>query len=113
MSGEFEFEFEFDRMTLDPSAFPDWWQEEWTGELCLDEIQVLADTTADGPPDVAQLLTIEQVAKRLQVGRCTAQALLINEEIRSFKIGRLRRVPPEAVTEYIERSLLGRQGDCA
>jgi excisionase family DNA binding protein len=53
------------------------------------------------------LLTIEEAADRLRVGRCTMQALLLAGEVRSFKIGRLRRIPPEALTEYIEHQLTG------
>lgn len=53
---------------------------------------------------VQRLLTIPQAAKRLQVGRCTLQALVLDGSIRSFKIGRLRRIPPEALDEYISRA---------
>ena len=62
----------------------------------------------DPPPDTvgststhpALLLTIEEAAERLQVGRCTMQALLLSGEVQSFKIGRLRRVPPAALDAY-------------
>lgn len=53
------------------------------------------------------LLTIEEAAERLQVGRCTMQNLLISGEVRSIKIGRLRRIPPDALEDYIERHLAG------
>lgn len=55
------------------------------------------------PP--ALLLTIEEAAERLQVGRCTMQALLLSGEVQSFKIGRLRRVPPGALEDYIARQM--------
>lgn len=51
------------------------------------------------------LLTIEQAAKRLTVGRCTMQQLVLDKEVRSFKIGKLRRIPPEALDEYIARKM--------
>jgi excisionase family DNA binding protein len=51
------------------------------------------------------LLTIEEAAERLQVGRCTMQALLLSGEVQSFKIGRLRRVPPGALEDYIARQM--------
>jgi excisionase family DNA binding protein len=51
------------------------------------------------------LLTIEEAADRLRVGRCTMQALVLSGDVRSFKIGRLRRIPPEALTEFIEQQL--------
>lgn len=67
----------------------------------------------DPPPDTvgststhpALLLTIEEAAERLQVGRCTMQALLLSGEVQSFKIGRLRRVPPAALDAYIRRRM--------
>lgn len=52
------------------------------------------------------LLTISEAAERLGVGRCMVQQLVLDGSIRSFKIGRkLRRIPPEAIDEYIRRSL--------
>ena len=101
----------FDFMVLDPSAYPDSWRQpdEVDVRVLLDEVQYLQAQATDEAEE-ALLLTIEQVAKRLQVGRCTAQALLLDGSIRSFKIGRLRRVPPEAVQEYIDRSASDCQG---
>lgn len=48
-----------------------------------------------------QLLTVEQVAERSQVGRTKVYALIRDGEIKSVKIGRLRRVPVSAVDEWI------------
>ena len=62
-----------------------------------------AEQTMSPPP--ALLLTIEEAAERLQVGRCTMQALLLSGEVQSFKIGRLRRVPPTALEDYIHRRM--------
>ncbi|MEO6627404.1 MAG: helix-turn-helix domain-containing protein [Aquihabitans sp.] len=53
----------------------------------------------------ALLLTIEEAAEQLQVGRCTMQALLLSGEVQSLKIGRLRRVPPAALEDYITRQM--------
>jgi len=61
------------------------------------------DGASSTPP--ALLLTIEEAAERLQVGRCTMQALLLSGEVQSFKIGRLRRVPPAALEAYIRRRM--------
>ena len=61
------------------------------------------DEATGTPP--ALLLTIEEAAERLQVGRCTMQALLLSGEVQSFKIGRLRRVPPAALEAYIRRRM--------
>jgi excisionase family DNA binding protein len=54
------------------------------------------------------VLTIEEAARRLGVGRTTMYALVMSGEIRSVTIGRLRRVPARCLTEYVD-ALLGGQ----
>jgi excisionase family DNA binding protein len=54
--------------------------------------------TAASPDRV--LLTVEEAAKRLQIGRTTAWGLVKNGELGSVQIGRLRRVPSSAVDAY-------------
>jgi len=49
------------------------------------------------------LVTVDQVAKMLGIGRTTAWELIRRQKIKSVKIGRTRRVPIEAIQEYIER----------
>jgi excisionase family DNA binding protein len=49
------------------------------------------------------VLTIEQAAKRLCIGRTLMYALVTSGEIESVTIGRLRRIPAECITEYVER----------
>ncbi|WP_206685761.1 helix-turn-helix domain-containing protein [Kribbella qitaiheensis] len=49
------------------------------------------------------LLTVEQAAKRLGIGRTTFYALMTAGEIESVPLGRLRRIPAECLTEYIDR----------
>lgn len=49
------------------------------------------------------LLKVEEVAEILNVGRSTAYHLVLAGEIESITVGRLRRVPAEAVTEYVNR----------
>lgn len=49
------------------------------------------------------LLTAEEVADALNVGRTRVYELLAAGEITSVKIGHLRRVPVEAVREYAAR----------
>lgn len=44
-----------------------------------------------------------EVAEQLGVGLTTAKALIKNGDLRSVKIGRARRVPAEALREYVER----------
>lgn len=68
-----------------------------------------ATTALDGDPLPTVppgLLTISEAAERLRVGRCTMQRLVLDGSVRSFKIGnKLRRIPPEAIDEYVARSL--------
>lgn len=54
----------------------------------------------DPPPLV---LTIEQAAHRLGIGRTLMYALVTSGEIESVTIGRLRRIPSECITEYVTR----------
>lgn len=49
------------------------------------------------------LLTVEQAARRLSIGRTTMYALLKDGQINSVRVGRLRRIPVEALTEYTAR----------
>ncbi|WP_405413637.1 helix-turn-helix domain-containing protein [Streptomyces rubiginosohelvolus] len=46
-------------------------------------------------------LTVEEAARRLGVGRTTMYALIASGEIGSVLIGRLRRVPVEALATYL------------
>jgi excisionase family DNA binding protein len=47
------------------------------------------------------LLRPEEVAEALSIGRSTVFALMRSGELRSVKIGKSRRVPVDAVTEYV------------
>lgn len=51
----------------------------------------------------AVLLTVEEAARRLHIGRTTAYGLIRSGELESVPVGRLRRVPAEAVPEYVAR----------
>jgi excisionase family DNA binding protein len=46
---------------------------------------------------------VGEVAEQLGVGLTTAKALIKSGELRSVKIGRARRVPAEALREYVRR----------
>lgn len=50
-------------------------------------------------------LTVEEAARRLGVGRTTMFALIRTGEVPSIPIGRLRRVPAEALPEYVRRRM--------
>jgi excisionase family DNA binding protein len=64
----------------------------------LNLVQAGASTAPD-PTLVA--LTVEEAARRLGVGRTTMYALLASGEIPSVSIGRLRRIPAEALNDYV------------
>lgn len=49
------------------------------------------------------LLTPVEAAKRLGIGRTRMFALIGAGDVRSVKIGRLRRVPVEALNDYVNR----------
>jgi excisionase family DNA binding protein len=49
------------------------------------------------------LLTVEQAAEQLSVGRTTVYALLKSGEITSVRVGRLRRIPADALTAYVHQ----------
>ncbi|WKK27575.1 excisionase family DNA-binding protein [Streptomyces olivoreticuli] len=57
--------------------------------------------SADDP--TLALLTVEEAARRLQIGRTTCYRLIASGELESVPVGRLRRVPAEAVPEYVAR----------
>ena len=50
-----------------------------------------------------QLLTAEEVAEILHIGRSKVFALMRSGELQSIKIGRLRRVPVNSIHEFTVR----------
>jgi excisionase family DNA binding protein len=50
---------------------------------------------------VPVLLRPEEVAKSLAIGRTAVFELIRTGELRSVKIGKSRRIPAEAVVEYV------------
>jgi excisionase family DNA binding protein len=55
------------------------------------------------PVAVPLVLTIEQAAERLGIGRSLMYALVSSGEVESVTIGRLRRIPTDALVEYVAR----------
>jgi excisionase family DNA binding protein len=53
--------------------------------------------------EALDLLTVEEVAKRLRCSPKTVGRLISSGELESVKIGTLRRVAPEALRAYKER----------
>ncbi|MFC8715798.1 helix-turn-helix domain-containing protein [Kitasatospora sp. NPDC057198] len=54
-----------------------------------------------------------EVAEQLGVGLTTAKALIGSGELRSIKIGRSRRVPDDALREFVRRLDAEQNGQAA
>ena len=59
------------------------------------------------------VLTIEQAARRLGIGRTLMYSLVMTGEVESVTIGRLRRIPVECLTEYVAKLRATQQTDQA
>ena len=49
------------------------------------------------------MLTVEEAARQLGIGRTIMYSLVMTGDVESISIGRLRRVPADALTTYINR----------
>jgi excisionase family DNA binding protein len=47
------------------------------------------------------LLTVEEAAERLRLGRTLVYRLISSGELESVTVGRLRRVPADCLAEYV------------
>ncbi|TDU89446.1 excisionase family DNA binding protein [Kribbella voronezhensis] len=63
-------------------------------------MSIAEDSTLTAAP---LLLTVEQAAQQLGIGRTTVFALVKSGDLESIPLGRLRRIPAECITEYINR----------
>lgn len=59
------------------------------------------------------VLTIEQAARRLGIGRTLMYSLVTSGEVESVTIGRLRRIPVECLAEYVTKLRTVKQTDQA
>jgi excisionase family DNA binding protein len=53
------------------------------------------------PPHARLLLTVEEAAATIGIGRSLMYELIATGDIRTVRVGRLRRISPEALREYI------------
>jgi excisionase family DNA binding protein len=60
----------------------------------------MSPATASGQ---AVLLTVEEAAERLRIGRTSMYRLVSTGAVETVMVGRLRRVPPECLAEYVAR----------
>jgi excisionase family DNA binding protein len=63
----------------------------------------IVDEREEVVTDDKLLLRIEEAAKRLGIGRSLMYRLVLSGEVQSVPLGRLRRIPAEALREYVER----------
>jgi len=49
------------------------------------------------------LLTVEEAAERLGIGRTLMYSLVASSQVESVRIGRLRRIPDDALQEFVLR----------
>ena len=59
--------------------------------------------TPDGGGEARMLLTVMEAANRLGIGRSLMYELLATGRIPSIRIGRLRRIPCEALQEFVSK----------
>ncbi|MFF0753368.1 helix-turn-helix domain-containing protein [Streptomyces fradiae] len=53
----------------------------------------------------AELLTVPEVMERLKLGRSTVYDLIRSRRLTSITVGRARRVPVDAVRDFIDREI--------
>jgi len=69
----------------------------------------MSEPFATSPNAGAQLLDVDQVASRLNIGRSSVFSLISGNKLRSVKIGQRRLVSEASLAEFIER--LDRQAE--
>jgi excisionase family DNA binding protein len=80
--------------------------EEWGNVVPLHGRAVPAAVDAGPGPEVPTLLlTVEEAAKMLRCGRTMVYRLIRSNELRTVKIGALRRVALADVEEYVDRKV--------
>lgn len=67
----------------------------------MPHLHAAASRAVDDPTLI--LLTVEEAARRLRVGRTTCFALIRSGALESLTIGTLRRVPADAPAAYLAR----------
>ncbi len=69
------------------------------------------------PPRIGQqqplVLTVEEAAQRLGVGRTVMYALVSSGAVESVQIGRLRRIPSDALITFLDELRADRKGGAA
>lgn len=67
--------------------------------------------TYQATPDDQLLVTPEEAARRLSLGRTTIYELMASGELQSVSVGRCRRVPVSELRSFVERLVDGTVGE--
>lgn len=65
----------------------------------------LSTPTSSGLSEDTSLVTVEEAARMMSIGRTSCYMLVLNGELKSVKIGRTRRVVLSSIDAYIQRLL--------
>ncbi|MGH3698258.1 MAG: helix-turn-helix domain-containing protein [Pseudonocardiaceae bacterium] len=71
--------------------------------LMSDQPPTVTETSTSRPMPERVLLTVEEAAERLHIGKTKTYALVKTGEIESILIGRLRRIHIDAINTYTAR----------
>ena len=61
--------------------------------------------TTQSQPEPPVLVTVEEAARRLSIGRTATYMLVLRGELQSVKIGRTRRVVVASIDDYVSKLL--------
>lgn len=61
--------------------------------------------TTQPQPEPLVLVTVEEAARRLSIGRTATYMLVLKGELQSVKIGRTRRVVVASIDDYVSKLL--------
>ncbi|WP_308296027.1 helix-turn-helix domain-containing protein [Streptomyces sp. ISL-96] len=74
----------------------------------LEPSAVQAGSSEDEFDPTLLALTVEEAARRISVGRTTMYALIRDGAVQTVPIGRLRRVPVQALSDYLTAQMQAR-----
>ncbi len=60
-----------------------------------------ATAESTSPPEEKLLITVEEAAHRLGISRTVMYRLVSSGLVESVRVGRLRRIPPECLDEFV------------
>jgi excisionase family DNA binding protein len=63
------------------------------------------NTASEITPDMKMLISVEEAAAMLSLGRTLVYQLVMRGELRSIKVGRTRRIVALSLREYIGRQM--------